>query len=65
MPSLATPCDKFALKLTKQKRKREKNKILKSIIKDKGIAFANERYYICNESIAYMTMIINKVFNMH
>jgi hypothetical protein len=61
---LATPCDKFAPKPTKQKRKKEKNKILKSIIKDKGITFVDERYYIYNESIAYTTMIINKVFNM-
>jgi hypothetical protein len=48
MPSLATPCDKFAPKPTKQKRKKEKNKMFKSIIKGKGIAFDDERYYICN-----------------
>jgi len=56
--SLATPCDKFARKLAKQKRKREKNKMFKSIIKDKGIAFYDERYYKGNEGITCTPMTI-------
>jgi hypothetical protein len=39
-------------------KKKEKTKMLKSIIKDKGIAFDDERYYKGNEGITCTPMTI-------
>jgi hypothetical protein len=42
---LVTPCDTFSLKLAKQERINENNKMFKYIVKHEGTTFDDERYY--------------------